>query len=171
MDELLKDFKNLKQKLLKKLSKKENFLSMKNDYFKNYSHNENTNMSMSMNMSMNPSSYSIITDKLTSVSSMLPISNPFRVGGSNLTVDTKKNNSHLPKKITHARAAINQAPIVIPPEEIDRYKESFNVISMFKESESKDLEKTKTIIFELSELMNVCQKKMFEQSEMTQESI
>lgn len=52
----------------------------------------------------------------------------------------------------------------------DRYKESSSVMTMFKESESKDLEKTKQALFELSDLLNLCQKKIQEQSEMTQQS-
>ncbi len=52
-------------------------------------------------------------------------------------------------------------------EERIKYTESNNIINLFKNNESKNYEKTKQILYELSDLMTIVQNKMHEQGEMT----
>ena len=51
--------------------------------------------------------------------------------------------------------------------EDSKYKEPSNVVHIFMNSANKSYEKTKQILFELSDLMTTVQTKIFEQSEMT----
>ena len=50
---------------------------------------------------------------------------------------------------------------------IENFKESPNVLHIFADNVNKSYEKTKQIIFELGDLMNTVQQKIYEQSEMT----
>lgn len=49
----------------------------------------------------------------------------------------------------------------------NKYQESNSIIKIFMDKDKKDYEKTKRIIYDLSDLMTTVQKKMHEQSEMT----
>jgi hypothetical protein len=56
------------------------------------------------------------------------------------------------------------------PEEENFYVDNPSAINIFKASETKDLEKTKKILFELSDLVNTFSNKVFEQHQMTENS-
>lgn len=152
IDEILKIYKNLKQVMLKKMRKKENFWKIKQEYIK--SAKENTT-SITGNISN-------LSSSLTSMPSKLPIKllNPFK------TVKEQENKNSINS---------NKAPIAYPTSDLkidneELYKDNLPSLNIFKESENKSLEKTKNILFELSDLMTNFSTKVMQHQEITQNS-
>ena len=118
MEDLVTEFKIVKQKRFKKLRKLESFNQMKVDFFRS------------------------LPDK----------------GDLKMKKELKKKNE--PVNIIDISSLEKE-------EERIKYTESNNIINLFKNNESKNYEKTKRILYELSDLMTIVQKKMHEQGEMT----
>jgi len=121
LDDLLIEFKILKQNLYKKLRKQELFNKMKYDYFNN------------------------LDDK----------------GNIDYNNNKKDNN-----KIKYIDTTIYENK-----SEMKDYQESNNLINIFMKNANKNYEKTKQILYELSDLLTTVQKKMYEQSKITKNII
>lgn len=157
IDIVLRDFKNLKQKMLKKMNKKENFWKLKETFIKNYKH--------------------IDVDKQTPfvVSS---VSNILQSNISKFTGQIKPEEKKL-EKISKTSYKESNIPIIpmenfsngTSDESTNIYRDSAATLSYFKESETKDFEKTKTILSELSDLMTNFSAKVLEHQNITQNSI
>lgn len=157
IDIVLRDFKNLKQKMLKKMNKKENFWKLKETFIKNYKNSD--------------------VDKQTPfvVSS---VSNILQSNISKFTGQLKPEEKKLEKisKISYKESNIPIIPMEnfsnsTPDESTNIYRDSAATLSYFKESETKDFEKTKTILSELSDLMTNFSAKVLEHQNITQNSI
>lgn len=155
IDLVLKDFKVLKQKMLKKISKKENFWKIKESFLKNQNHN------------ISDSTHS--TTQRESLSNILSLNlknlpNPFKTKEENILEKSKntKKKENTEINMIHLNEESHKE------EEI--YRETENTMSMFKESEQKDFEKTKQILFELSDLMTNFSAKVIEHQQITQTS-
>jgi hypothetical protein len=140
IDEILKDYKNLKQKMLRKMKKKDNFYKLKEEYYSHFNINVNTKSSLMPSIPNIPNAL---------------ISKPT----SNVLI------AHKPKTINYLDM-INQEPNI--NQEI--YKENPQVIHIFRENESKNLEKTKQTLYELSDLMTNFSSKVSQHHEITQNS-
>ena len=124
IDGIERDYKILKQKILKKARKKEKFYQLKEEFLKNV------------------------------------INEP--------TIEKEQ-----PKEIKRSRIEniIPSQPIPTPIEEINEYKESENVINILKEPEHSNLDQTKKILFELTDLLNHFSTKVYQHQEMADTSI
>jgi hypothetical protein len=122
VDGIEKDYKILKQKILKKARKKEKFYQIKEDFIKTAS-NE-----------------------------------------TNLEKEVKESKTDKIEKITTFQ------PIQIPVEEINEYKDSENVINILKEPEHSNLDKTKKILMELTDLLTHFSTKVYQHQEMAETS-
>ena len=118
MEDLVTQFKIVKQKKYKKLRKLESFNQMKIDFFRGLP--DKGDLKMKKEVKKKKEKYNIIDV------------------------------SSLEKE-----------------EERIKYTESNNIINLFKNNETKNYEKTKQILYELSDLMTIVQNKMHEQGEMT----
>jgi hypothetical protein len=158
IDVVLRDFKNLKQKMLKKMNKKENFWKLKENFIKSYKESDG--------------------DKQTPyvVSS---VSNILQSNISKFTGQIKPEEKKSENKITKISYKESNIPIVpmenfsnssTSDESTNMYRDSAATLSYFKESETKDYEKTKTILFELSDLMTNFSAKVLEHQNITQNS-
>lgn len=135
LDELLTEFKLLKQRLFRKVRNQERFNEIKISYFKSLNGQQNQQKS-----------------------------------SDSITNDNKSNN--IRDNVINAKSINPQFIEDITKEESDlsNYKESKGVMNIFMNNETKNYEKTKQILFELSDVMNIVQKKMYEQGEMTKQS-
>ena len=114
MDCILKEYKNLKQKILKKAKKKDNYYETKEKFFKT----------------------EIKFDKKPEYKKPIPIES-------------------LPISNTEPQ---------------NEYVDSPNVLNIFKENENSNLDKTKNILMDLSELMSHFTTKIYQHHEITQNS-
>ena len=133
--------------MLKKMNKKDTFWKTKEDFIKSQAITASKDREKEAKLSL----------------LSLNVSYPFK---SKSELDLKNN---LPKKGQESVGMIN-----IDEEkslEIDRFRESENTMQLFKESEQKDLDKTKKILFELSDLMTNFSAKVLEHQQITQTSI
>jgi hypothetical protein len=147
IDEVLRNFKTFKAKLYKIMNKKENFIKQKEKFIKNYKENENKNFSISTITSK----FQIDLNKL------------------NFLSEETKTNVKKPKEPLNNNQ-YNLDNQINLNEDDNKFKDSLEVISLFKESESKDLEKTRQTIFELSDMMTNFSTKVLEQQHLTQNS-
>lgn len=117
LDDLLIEFKILKQNLYKKLRKQELFNKMKYDYFNN--------------------------------------------------LDDKGNIDYEKDKIKKDNIKYINTDLYENENNMKPFQESNNLINVFMKNANKNYEKTKQILYELSDLMTTVQKKMYEQSKIT----
>ena len=120
LDDVLTNFKLLKQRMYRKLKQKERFNQSKLSFLKNI---PDTNIPIS----------SLVQKK-----------------------ENVKNEKTFMQSLETSVEDLN-----------NKYKEPSNVVHIFMNSANKSYEKTKQILFELSDLMTTVQTKIFEQSEMT----
>jgi hypothetical protein len=120
MEDLVTQFKIVKQKKYKKLRKLESFNQMKIDFFKK------------------------LPDQ----------------GDLNVKKEPKKKKEKISNEILDLSSLGKE-------EERIRYSESNTVVNIFKNNEQKNYEKAKQILYELSDLTTIFQKKLHEQGEMT----
>lgn len=123
LDDVLTNFKLLKQRLYRKLKRQERYNQSKIDFIKSIPENN------------------------------IKLCNVLNQGKNQHNQKPKKN--------------FIQTFEISAEEETAKYKESPNIIHIFMNSASKNYEKTKQILYELSDLMTTVQTKIFEQSEMT----
>lgn len=161
IDQILKDYKTLKQNLLKKMKKKENFWKIKEEFIRNMTSKKGEN-DIKETLA---SSLVSMPGKISSISSSFPISlqTPFKLV-SDITGISKKEKSNAPISVPQ--------PIQEPynPQEENFYRDSPHTLHLFKEKENKTLDKTKTILFELSDLMTNFSTKVMQHHEITQHS-
>lgn len=155
IDEVLRNFKNFKAKMYKIINKKENFIKLKENFIKNYK-DENNFKNNFFSISTMSSKFQIDLNKLNFPSFLN---------------EENKSNTNL-KKVKEPIVSVhyiteNQINL---DEDENKFRDAPEVISLFKESESKDLEKTRQTIFELSDLMTNFSTKVLEQQNMTQNS-
>jgi len=120
MEDLVTEFKIVKQKRFKKLRKLESFNQMKLDFFKK------------------------LPDQ----------------GDLNVKKEPKKKKEKISNEFLDITSLGKE-------EERIRYSESNTVVNIFKNNEQKNYEKAKQILYELSDLTTIFQKKLHEQGEMT----
>jgi hypothetical protein len=123
IDCIERDYKILKQKILKKARKKEKFYQLKEEFLKN-----------------------TVTEPILE----------------------KKQREDKRNKTDNI---IPHQSIPTPIEEINEYKESENVINILKEPEHSNLDQTKKILFELTDLLNNFSTKVYQHQEMAETSI
>jgi hypothetical protein len=121
IDVVLKEYKSVKQKILKKINKKENFWKIKDEFISKYSTNKPRRRQVTL-IENSANKYEYFTES--------------------------QNN---------------------PQTEIN-YTEAPSTMNIFKESESKDLDKTKQILFQLSDLVKTFSEKVVEQQQITHNS-
>jgi hypothetical protein len=140
LEDIIKDYKNLKQNMLRKMKKKDSFWKMKEDFIG-------------------------------------------RLSGATTPGFTERITAHVVPQITKAKPI--EKPVVAPPKQPvnildftttstpnndEGYREAPEVVNIFKENESKGMEKTKQILFELSDLMTNFSTKVHQHHEITQNS-
>jgi hypothetical protein len=164
VDLVLKDFKNLKQKILIKLNKKENYWKEKETFIK-----QNNKLSEEHLNSKNKNIPMITSDALSKVSNL--ISKPLNFISNNIRTDLVSKNLEKEKNYNHTNPSVFiEQKLNSSPEDNEVFRESNEVMTMFKEKDVKDIEKTKHIISELSDLMTNFSLKVLEHQHMTQNS-
>jgi hypothetical protein len=129
IDDILKDYKNLKQKMLRKMKKKETFYKTKEEFI----------IRASIGVGVVP-----------------PVPGNKR---PEVVINAPKQSIVPVENITPVN------------DDLVGYRESPQVIHIFKENESKNLERTKQTLFELSDLMTNFSTKVQQHHEITQNSI
>ena len=188
IDVVLKAYKSLKQNILRKLNKKENFYKTKEDFIKSHSSEGKSIINLiyfiGISISTGPIK-SLLTLNIKNVVSGLGggsiddrkskyTPSQIKKSMSKSPLHEIKNSSHINENIS-SNLSRSQKPentmIPIPStEEENIYSDSQFAMNIFKASESKDLEKTKNILFELSDLVNTFSHKVVEQQQMTESS-
>jgi len=140
IDFILKEFKALKQKILKKMCKKENFWKIKEDFLKSQS-------CLIKDVKL--------SNKFVNIPNNLKIKNEFKRDFSDESF--KKNTNTTISEHENSSSE-------------DKYRESSVSMELLKEADKKDLEKTKQILYELSDMMTNFSSKIKEHQQMTQTS-
>lgn len=180
IDIVLKEFKLLKQKILKKLNKRETFYRIKEDYLKSLSNEKKGKYYLKQHKQIldNPQS-EVVKSFIKNV--VITGSKSFEALGATVTSTPPltykgiqsplaKSTPSLNPNLTRNHHEENSFLPEPPQEEQSIYTDNPSIINLFKTPESKDLEKTKQILFELSDLVNTFSHKVVEQHQLTENS-
>lgn len=190
IDTIINKYKLLKENLLKKSLKQEKFWETKQKYLKQFVKQQqqydqsskdgfndaiNTKSLSGSNFniaSINLSNYKEkLENKISSILTKAPLVLNPRTQEMNTNQLKKKQNTNLRiKRINNNLDDNNNDYNSDNLVDNDRYKDSQQTINMFKETESKSLDQTKKILYDLSSLMTNFKQKVSQQSEMTQDS-
>lgn len=200
MDNLIKDYKLTKQNIIKKLKIKENFWKEKEIFLKDINSSKSNNridkkiynqISTSVTNSMNlintiPSNPlsdfagSYISDKIKNTLSISKNNSDNKIDEKknipNILIDEDNEKLESIKKLIENKTNKkldnynNDNLNLDNKNSYNPYEDSSQILNLMKKNDTKDLDKTKQILFSLSDLMSNFSMKVVQHQEMTQQS-